>query len=93
VAKRDFRLAKYSKKLATFDRLIIDDLGNVRQSREEIEVLFTLWSEHYEHGCLMLTSNLPFSKWKRIFNAPYRSDILTRLCSDKLGLRSKGQFI
>ena len=49
------------------DGLIIDDLGYVQQSREEMDVLFTLLAERYERGSVMLTSNLPFSKWERIF--------------------------
>jgi len=67
VAKRDLRLAKVIKNLAKFDALIIDDLGYVQQSREEMEVLFTLLAERYERGSVMLTSNLPFSKWEQIF--------------------------
>jgi DNA replication protein DnaC len=67
VAKRDLRLAKVIKQLAAFDGLIIDDLGYVQQSREEMEVLFTLLAERYERGSVMLTSNLPFSKWEQIF--------------------------
>ena len=47
--------------------LIIDDLGYVQQSREEMEVLFTLLAERYERGSVLLTSNLPFSKWEAIF--------------------------
>ena len=67
IAKRDLRLAKVIKKLLRFDGLIIDDLGYVQQSREEMEVLFTLLAERYERGSVMLTSNLPFSKWEQIF--------------------------
>jgi DNA replication protein DnaC len=67
VAKRDLRLAKVIKNLSKFDALIIDDLGYVQQSREEMEVLFTLLAERYERGSVMLTSNLPFSKWEQIF--------------------------
>jgi DNA replication protein DnaC len=66
-AKRDLRLAKMIKTIARFDGLIIDDLGYVQQSREEMEVLFTLLAERYERGSVMLTSNLPFSKWEQIF--------------------------
>ena len=50
--------------------LLIDDIGYVQQSREEMEVLFTLMAERYERGTLMLTSNLPFSKWETIFKDP-----------------------
>jgi len=67
VAKRDLRLPKVIKRLLRFDGLIIDDLGYVQQSREEMEVLFTLLAERYERGSVMLTSNLPFSKWEQIF--------------------------
>ena len=42
----------------------------VQQSREEIEVLFTLLAERYERGSVLLTSNLPFSKWELIFKDP-----------------------
>ena len=49
---------------------MIDDLGYVQQSREEMEVLFTLLAERYERGSVMLTSNLPFSKWEEIFKDP-----------------------
>src|SRR6185437_2716543 len=62
-AKRDLRLERFLKKLAGFAALVIDDLGYVQQSREEMEVLFTLLAERYERGSVMLTSNLPFSQW------------------------------
>jgi DNA replication protein DnaC len=42
----------------------------VQQSREEMEVLFTLLAERYERGSVLLTSNLPFSKWETIFKDP-----------------------
>jgi DNA replication protein DnaC len=69
-AKRDLRMERAIKKFARFEALIIDDLGYVQQSREEMEVLFTLLSERYERGSVMLTSNLPFSKWEQIFKDP-----------------------
>jgi DNA replication protein DnaC len=40
------------------------------RSREEMEVLFTLLAERYERGSVLLTSNLPFSKWEAIFKDP-----------------------
>ncbi|MBD3347784.1 MAG: AAA family ATPase [Candidatus Eisenbacteria bacterium] len=67
IAKRDLRLTRVLKRLSRCDGLIIDDLGYVQQSREEMEVLFTLLAERYERGSVMLTSNLPFSKWEQIF--------------------------
>jgi DNA replication protein DnaC len=68
--KTAYQLDKYIKKLDRFDVIMIDDIGYVQQSREEMEVLFTLLSARYEQGSVMLTSNLPFSKWDRIFKDP-----------------------
>ena len=70
VAKRELRLARLLKRLSKFRPLIIDDLGYVQQDREEMEVLFTLLADRYERGSVMLTSNLPFSKWEQIFKDP-----------------------
>jgi DNA replication protein DnaC len=70
IAKRDLRLSRHLKKLSAFEVLLIDDLGYVQQSREEMEVLFTLLAERYERGSVMITSNLPFSKWEGIFKDP-----------------------
>lgn len=67
IAKRDLRLPKLIKQFSRFEGLIIDDLGYVQQSREEMEVLFTLLAERYERGSVLLTSNLAFSKWDQIF--------------------------
>jgi DNA replication protein DnaC len=69
-AKRDLRLKRHLKRLSRFEVLIIDDLGYVQQSREEMEVLFTLLAERYERGSVMITSNLPFSKWESVFKDP-----------------------
>ena len=70
VAKRDLKLSRYLKRFSKFDVLVIDDIGYVQQSREEMEVLFTLLAERYDGGSVMLTSNLPFSKWEAIFKDP-----------------------
>ncbi len=70
VAKRDLKLSRVLKRLAGFEVLILDDLGYVQQSREEMEVLFVLLAERYERGSVMLTSNLPFSGWEQIFKDP-----------------------
>jgi DNA replication protein DnaC len=69
-AKRDLALKALLKRLSQYEGLLIDDLGYVQQSREEMEVLFTLLAERYERGSVLLTSNLPFSKWEQIFKDP-----------------------
>ena len=70
VAKRDLELHKILKKLSRYDAMLIDDIGYVQQSREEMEVLFTLLADRYEGASVMLTSNLPFSQWEKIFKDP-----------------------
>jgi DNA replication protein DnaC len=69
-AKRELELDKLLKKLACYEALMIDDFGYVKQDREEMEVLFTLLAYRYERGSVLLTSNLPFSKWEIIFKDP-----------------------
>ena len=70
IAKRDLELSRLLKRLGKYDALIIDDIGYVQQSREEMEVLFTILADRYERGTVMITSNLPFSKWEKIFKDP-----------------------
>jgi DNA replication protein DnaC len=70
LAKKELRLPRLLKKLSRFDAIIIDDIGYVQQEKEEMEVLFTLLAERYEQGSVMITSNLPFSKWEKIFKDP-----------------------
>jgi len=70
IAKRDLRLSQELKKLDKFSALFIDDIGYIQQNREEMEVLFTLLAERYEHRSVMITTNLVFSKWEQIFKDP-----------------------
>ena len=70
IAKRDLKLPQTLKKLGKYDALIIDDIGYVQQSRQEMEVLFTLLADRYERSSVMITSNLPFSQWEHIFKDP-----------------------
>jgi len=70
IAKRDFVLPAILRKLGRYDALIIDDIGYVQQSREEMEVLFTLLADRYERASTMISSNLPFSQWEKIFKDP-----------------------
>jgi DNA replication protein DnaC len=69
-AKQDLKLPRVLKKLAGYEIVLVDDLGYVQQNREEMEVLFTFLAERYERGSVLLTSNLPFSKWEQIFRDP-----------------------
>jgi DNA replication protein DnaC len=69
-AKRDLLLERQLRHLDTYEVLILDDIGYVQQSREEMEVLFTLLAERYERRSVIITSNLVFSQWDQIFKDP-----------------------
>jgi DNA replication protein DnaC len=69
-AKRDLRLEKELAALDRFDAVILDDIGYVQQSREEMEILFTFLAERYERRSVIITSNVVFSEWDRIFKDP-----------------------
>jgi DNA replication protein DnaC len=70
LSKRDLRLERELARLDRFDVVILDDLGYVQQSREEMEVLFTFFAERYERRSVMITSNVLFSDWDKIFKDP-----------------------
>lgn len=70
IAKRDLALDKELRRLDRFDAVILDDLGYIQQEREEMEVLFTFLGERYERRSVIITSNLVFSQWDKIFKDP-----------------------
>jgi DNA replication protein DnaC len=69
-AKRDLRLPQELTKLDKFACVILDDIGYVQHNRDEMEVLFTLLAQRYERKSVMITTNLVFSEWQRIFKDP-----------------------
>ena len=70
VARRDYELERELRRLDKFELIILDDIGYVQQSREEMEVLFTFLAERYERRSVVITSNLVFSEWDKIFKDP-----------------------
>jgi DNA replication protein DnaC len=76
-AKRDLKLSGLFKRLSRYEVLV---LGYVQQSREEMEVLFSLLSERFERGSVMLSSNLAFSGWEAIF----KDAMMTAAAIDRL---------
>jgi DNA replication protein DnaC len=69
-AKQNFDLEATLRRLDHFDAIILDDLGYVQQGRAEMEVLFTFLAERYERKSVLITSNLVFSEWDKIFQDP-----------------------
>jgi DNA replication protein DnaC len=69
-AKKELQLERLLARLDRMDTVILDDIGYVQQDRDEMEVLFTFLSERYERRSVILTSNLVFSQWDKIFKDP-----------------------
>ena len=69
-AKGSLELDRYLDKLEKFDAVILDDIGYIKQNRDEMEVLFTFFSQRYERKTIIITSNLVFSEWDKIFKDP-----------------------
>jgi DNA replication protein DnaC len=70
IAKKELNLERELKRLDAYDAVILDDIGYIQQSRDEMEVLFTFLAERYERRSVLITSNLVFSQWDRIFKDP-----------------------
>jgi DNA replication protein DnaC len=69
-AKKELMLERVLRKLDRIEAVILDDIGYIQQDHQEMEVLFTFLAERYERRTVMITSNLVFSEWDRIFKDP-----------------------
>ena len=93
-AKRDLRLEKELELLDGFDAVILDDIGYVQQNRDEMEVLFTFLAERYERKSVIITSNLVFSEWNRIFKDPMTTvAVIDRLVHHAVILEMTGRSV
>jgi DNA replication protein DnaC len=93
-AKRDLRLEQELATLDGYDAVICDDIGYVQQSRDEMEVLFTFLAERYERRSVMITSNLVFSEWDRIFkDAMTTAAAIDRLVHHAIVIEMTGKSI
>ena len=68
-ARDEKRLLRLQKQLAKYHLLIIDELGFVPLSKTAAELLFEVFSQRYERGSILVTSNLPFDEWTEIFGS------------------------
>jgi DNA replication protein DnaC len=68
LTKRELKLMEALGKLDKYAVLILDDIGYVKKSELETNVLFELIAHRYESGSLIITSNQPFSEWDSIFS-------------------------
>jgi DNA replication protein DnaC len=79
-ARDDRQLLRFQKRLAGLKLLIIDELGFVPLSKTGAELLFEVFSQRYERGSILVTSNLPFDEWTEVFG----SERLTGALLDRL---------
>ena len=68
-ARDERRLLRLQKQLAKQDLLIVDELGYVPLSKTGAELLFETFSQRYEQGSTMVTSNLPFNEWTEVLGS------------------------
>ncbi len=79
-ARDDKQLLRFQKRLAGLKLLVIDELGFVPLSKTGAELLFEVFSQRYERGSILVTSNLPFDEWTEVFG----SERLTGALLDRL---------
>jgi DNA replication protein DnaC len=79
-ARDEKRLLKLQAQLAAYKLLIVDELGYVPLSPTGAELLFEVFSQRYERGSIIVTSNLPFEEWTSMFG----SERLTGALLDRL---------
>ena len=74
-ARDEKKLLRFQKQIASYELLIVDELGFVPLSKTGAELLFEMLSQRYERGSTMVTSNLPFQEWTKS-SAPNASPAL-----------------
>ncbi len=67
LARQQLRLEEALAKLDKYRVLILEDIGYVKKSEQETQVLFELIAHRYETGSMIITSNRPFAEWDQIF--------------------------
>jgi DNA replication protein DnaC len=79
-ARDEKRLLRLQQQLAKVKLLIVDELGFVPLSKSGAELLFEIFSQRYERGSILVTSNLPFEEWTEVFGSePLTGALLDRL--------------
>ena len=79
-ARDEKRPLRLQRQLAAYKLLIVDELGYVPLSQTGAELLFEVFSQRYERGSTIVTSNLPFDEWTSVFG----SERLTGALLDRL---------
>lgn len=66
-AQKNLALSTLFKKLDRFDLIALDELGYTPQTPEGADLFFQLISQRYERKSLLITTNLVYSEWNKVF--------------------------
>jgi DNA replication protein DnaC len=66
-AKRDLQLASLFKRLDKYDLIYCDELGYVPHDQDGADLFFQLISQRSERKSLLITTNLTYSEWDKVF--------------------------
>jgi DNA replication protein DnaC len=94
VEARDKReLTRLERRLLRVDLLVLDELGFVPFDRAGGELLFNAIANRYERKSVLVTSNLAFSEWPKVFAGDEKltTALLDRLADHATIITTKGK--
>ena len=92
-ARREHRFDQYLKRaILGPSLLILDEIGYLPLKKDQSDLFFQVVAKRYEHGSVILTSNLSFGDWETTFdgNAALTSAMLDRLLHHAHVLQIRG---
>jgi len=90
-AKKEGRLGRKLEQLARFDLVVLDELGYVPFDKESADLLFGFITKVYERRSLVVTTNLPFSRWTEVFgDATAAAAVIDRIVHHSSVFKTEG---